>query len=232
MSMPRYGLCSENKMNLLTSSQTANLSIAAGLPYTARADFEEALMHFPNHPAAIVGLSNILLDVYTEVLLPTPAIPGMDGPDGEPINLNSITPGQSTLPLRSKTTPGVPSLPTGALGLGGEGVNPANSQAYGTHTQQPVRATNVEELPAPYKAKSLPLIDRLSARDRAYGLLSGLTKLGSGWNYSDAWFALARALEESGQADKAKEALWWCVELEEGMGVRDWSCVGAGGYVL
>ena len=82
------------------------------------------------------------------------------------------------------------------------------------------------------RATSLPLIDRLAARDRAYGLLSGLTKLGTGWNYSDAWFALARAYEESGQLDKAKEALWWCVELEEGMGARDWKCVGVGGYVL
>jgi cargo-transport protein YPP1 len=78
-------------------------------------------------------------------------------------------------------------------------------------------------LEPPYKASSLPLIDRLAARDRAYGLLAGLTKLGSAWNYSDAWFALARAHEESGQPDKAKEVL----------GVRQWSSVsGAGGYVL
>lgn len=59
-----------------------------------------------------------------------------------------------------------------------------------------------------------------------------MTKLGSGWNYSEAWFALARAYEESGQVDKAKDALWWCVELEDGMGVREWTCLGSGGYVL
>lgn len=88
------------------------------------------------------------------------------------------------------------------------------------------------QLVPPYKASSIPLVDRLASRDRAYGLLSNLTKLGTGWNYSEAWFALARAHEESGQLDKAKDVLWWCVELEEGMGVREWGCVSTGGYVL
>mgnify|MGYP000959713417 CR=1 FL=1 len=89
-----------------------------------------------------------------------------------------------------------------------------------------------EHLPEPYKATNLPLVDRLAARDRAYALLSGLTRLGSGWNLSEAWFALARAHEESGQPDKAKEVLWWCIELEESASVRDWSCLAGGGYVL
>ncbi|KAL8656473.1 MAG: hypothetical protein Q9226_002662 [Calogaya cf. arnoldii] len=70
------------------------------------------------------------------------------------------------------------------------------------------------------------LLSRLAARDRAYGLLSMLTKSGRGWDDSDAWFALARCYEESGQEEKAKEALWWVVELEEGRPVRDWSCAG------
>ena len=65
-------------------------------------------------------------------------------------------------------------------------------------------------------------LSRLAARDRAYGLLSALTKSGTGWDSSEAWFALARAYEESGQVDKAKESLWWVVELEEGRGVRAW----------
>jgi hypothetical protein len=76
------------------------------------------------------------------------------------------------------------------------------------------------------------LLERLAARDRAYSLLSGLTKLGTGWNYSEAWFALARAHEEAGQLDKVRDALWWCVELEEGKGVRNWDCIVPGGYVL
>lgn len=102
-------------------------------------------------------------------------------------------------------------------------------------TSPPTTSTFIDEddqLPAPYKATSLPLVDRLAARDRAYALLSTLTKLGSAWNMSEAWFALARAHEESGQPDKAKEVLWWCVELEEGTGVRDWRCLGSGGYII
>ena len=65
-------------------------------------------------------------------------------------------------------------------------------------------------------------LSRLAARDRAYGLLSALTKSGTGWDDSEAWFALARAYEESGQVEKAKESLWWVVELENGRGVRRW----------
>lgn len=75
-------------------------------------------------------------------------------------------------------------------------------------------------------------LNRVAARDRAYGLLSCLTKLGSGWDNSEAWFALARAYEESGQTDKAKEVLWWCIELEDNRPLRDWKKVSVGGYVL
>ena len=114
----------------------------------------------------------------------------------------------------------------------------------GLPTAKPITATKPAEdwasnpdslssgLNPSYKETSTALLDRLAARDRAYGLLSALTKLGTGWNYSEAWFALARAYEEGGQLEKAKEVLWWCVELEEGRGVRDWSVVGCGGYVL
>lgn len=69
------------------------------------------------------------------------------------------------------------------------------------------------------------LLPRLAARDRAYGLLSSLTKSGRGWDCAEAWFALARAYEETGQLARAKEALWWVVQLEEGKGVRGWECV-------
>jgi hypothetical protein len=174
-------------------------------------------MHYSDHPSAIVGLSNILLDIYSEVLLPCPAIPNISGETKQP----SI--GKKAILRPILSTP---------LGLGGDiGQEISESETEGLRfpTQPTLELTATDELPAPYKANSLPLIDRLAARDRAYGLLSGLTKLGTGWNYSDAWFALARAHEESGQPDKAKEALWWCVELEEGMGVRGFDCFG---YVL
>jgi cargo-transport protein YPP1 len=75
-------------------------------------------------------------------------------------------------------------------------------------------------------------LNRLAARDRAYGLLSSLTKLGTGWDYSDAWFMLARAYEEGGQIEKAKEVLWWCVELEETKPLRHWHVAGSGALVL
>lgn len=76
------------------------------------------------------------------------------------------------------------------------------------------------------------LLNRLAARDRAYSLLSSLTKLGSGWDFSDAWFALARAYEESGEKDKAVDILWWCVELEDRRPIRHWRNVGPRGYIL
>lgn len=93
-------------------------------------------------------------------------------------------------------------------------------------------ATTTNTTSAPTVTTTTAHLNRLAARDRAYGLLSALTKLGTGWNYSEAWYALARACEESGQLAKAKEALWRCVELEEGRAVRGWHVVGRGGYVL
>jgi cargo-transport protein YPP1 len=189
-------------------------------------------MRYPDHPAAIVGLSNILLDIYTEALLPAPAIPSVKGE----LTTQEFSEGAAKTKLseRKKTETSL-SLPAVPLGLGGgvaQESNVLDTVKVRFPTEQASQSPTADELPAPYKAVSLPLIDRLAARDRAYGLLSGLTKLGRGWNYSDAWFALARAHEESGQVEKAKEALWWCVELEEGMGIRDWHCVGVNGYVL
>ncbi|KAI1661682.1 hypothetical protein F4813DRAFT_168760 [Daldinia decipiens] len=208
-------------------SELGYLAISEGTPYVARDYFEEALMYYPDHPSAIVGLSNILLDIYSEALLPPPAVPSIILPDGQETNLISTGPG----PRKPHTIVDIPTFPSTPLGLGGCVADIVDSPSDKSATVES-DGPSIEELPAPYKAVSLPLVDRLAARDRAYGLLSGLTKLGTGWNYSDAWFALARAHEDSGQLDKAKEVLWWCVELEEGMGVREWNCVSANGYVL
>ncbi|OTB20272.1 hypothetical protein K445DRAFT_312705 [Daldinia sp. EC12] len=208
-------------------SELAYLSLSEGTPYVARDYFEEALMHYPDHPSAIVGLSNILLDIYSEAILPPPAVPSIVLPDGQETNLIST----EHAPRKPHVVVDVPTLPSTPLGLGGSAAETTDSPSDKSAALES-DGPSVEELPAPYKAVSLPLVDRLAARDRAYGLLSGLTKLGTGWNYSDAWFALARAHEDSGQLDKAKEVLWWCVELEEGMGVREWNCVSANGYVL
>ncbi|KAI1082303.1 TPR-like protein [Whalleya microplaca] len=216
-------------------SELGYLAISEEAPYVAKSYFEEALMHFPDHPAAIVGLSNILLDIYSEVLLPPAAVPDILLPNEDSTNLTPAGSDEHKAQTDLRRTGNFPALPSTPLGLGGAGSNVAAASPV-NKTSIPVYKSNgvptAEELPPPHKAKSLPLVDRLASRDRAYGLLSGLTKLGTGWNYSDAWFALARAHEESGQPNKAKEALWWCIELEEGMGVREWSCVSINGYVL
>jgi len=181
-----------------------------------------------------VGLSSILLDIYTEELLPPPTIPPLDMGD----SILSAPEGRGSLVPANRTP-----LPSTPLGLGTTKLpettsteSESDDDDSDTEGQETPHSPDVkhrdDDLPPPHKATSLPLVDRFAARDRAYGLLSSLTRLGTGWNYSEAWFALARAHEESGQIDKAKEALWWCVELEEGRGVREWNGVGAGSYIL
>ncbi|CZR59197.1 uncharacterized protein PAC_09089 [Phialocephala subalpina] len=212
------------------------LAAAENSPYDALAHFESALTYFADHPAAIVGLSNILLDVYSEDLLPPPTIPKLELP------ALISTPSMSTLnasapatpltaqppPLRPSST--LPTISHGPLGLPNVKTSAGNNQISEDVTATPDSLSS--GLKPSYKESTTALLDRLAARDRAYGLLTALTKLGTGWNNSEAWFALSRAYEEGGQPDKAREVLWWCVELEEGRGVRDWSVVSSGGYVL
>lgn len=97
---------------------------------------------------------------------------------------------------------------------------------------EPKKHHLTSHIPSAENQLSPPELSRLAARDRAFALLSTLTKLGAGWDYSEAWFALARAYEESGQLEKAKEVLWWCVELEDTHPVRKWRSVALGGFVL
>jgi len=97
---------------------------------------------------------------------------------------------------------------------------------------EPKKHHLTSHIPSAENQLSPPELSRLAARDRAFGLLSTLTKLGAGWDYSEAWYALARAYEESGQVEKAKEVLWWCVELEDTHPVRNWRSVASGGFVL
>lgn len=155
-------------------------------PKAASEEFEKALGWFPDHNAATVGLSNILLDYYhNNVRASQPAATLAESPKPKPILANLST---------SKPS-------TSAAHQGGR--------------------------PDSLKPEASPtLLSRLAARDRAYGLLSMLTKSGRGWDDSEAWFALARAHEQSGQIDKAKEAFWWVVELEDSKPLRDWSSVG------
>ena len=176
-------------------AERAYLALIKGMPHEAIKQFEEALMYSLDHPKAIVGLSNILLDIYEQKIPSEPPRPGLDL--GEPEK-------QKQDQARSLK------LQDGPL---------------------------VEEGPAAPRAgdelrKTPENLNRLAARDRAYGLLSNLTKLGTSWDDSDAWYALARAHECSGQIEKAKEVLWWCVELEDTRPVRHWRNIGTGSYVL
>ena len=60
-------------------------------------------------------------------------------------------------------------------------------------------------------------LGRLGARDRAFGLLTAMTKAGRGWNNPRAWYALARAYEASEQGGKALKVYKWVLELEKGV---------------
>lgn len=158
----------------------------------AEADYETALTHFPDHPGAIVGLSNILLDFYSQTT-PDPSSPTFPPTSPKPTPLLA--------PLTSSPS-----------------VKPNSNSGY------PITSTAKDNDDNNDDDDTL-LLPRLSARDRAAGLLSSLTRSSQGWDCAEAWFALARAYELRGQVDKAKEALWWVVELEETRPVRGWGCL-------
>lgn len=109
-------------------------------------------------------------------------------------------------------------------------VTTAVPSSVNTHQQNTVDSQSPNK-PSPSPATrfadpSPAELNRLAARDRGYMLLDTLTKLGSGWDNPEAWFALSRAYELSGQVEKAKECLWWVVELEDTRPIRPWSCAG------
>nr|KMM67009.1 hypothetical protein CPAG_03345 [Coccidioides posadasii RMSCC 3488] len=169
------------------------ISQAQSQPFEAMEQFEEALIYFPDHIRATVGLANLLLDIW-EQKLPTEKPEVSSLPDVSSLSLSPLD-----------------------ASLHGSGM------AKGTSNPAP----------PPLDDKDSPeYLGRLAARDRAYGLLSALTKLGTAWDDSEAWFALARAYEHSGQIQKAKDVLWWCIDLEDRRPVRHWWNVGSGGYVL
>ena len=197
--------------------ERGNLYIARSAPHDAILQYESALSHYPDHPGATVGLSNILLDIYSQLI---PLHREKHSLQFEP--LDSVT---SLVHQRSKPTLATIALPPTT--------NDSSPQAHSlSHFESPLSKelshSSSSYDPASSNRKSPEAIDRLAARDRAYGLLSSLTKLGTGWDNSEAWFALARAYEESGQIERSKEVLWWVVELEEKRPIRPWSCLGQG----
>ncbi|KAF2092567.1 hypothetical protein NA57DRAFT_69659 [Rhizodiscina lignyota] len=193
-------------------AEQGHLARARELPHEAMAYYEKALSRFPDHPAATVGLSEILLDIYCQKIPPEPADPA------------SLLPSTFSTPDKDTASAQMPS--------NGDLAGNANSTQYHStpreHHADGATGTSQSQI----KPITPEELNRLAARDRAYSLLSSLTKLGCGWDYSEAWFALARAYEEGGQVEKAKEVLWWCVELEDTRPIRSWGAIGLGGGVL
>lgn len=179
--------------------EKATLAVAKADVPLAIEQYEQALMFWPNHTKATVGLSNILLDTFEQ--------------KGAKEDISELRPKSAGSKRKEKST------------------DTTNGSQNGAVIESGPMATTIrrsgEEL-----RKTPENLNRLAARDRAYGLLSNLTKLGTGWDDSEAWFALARAHELGGQLEKAKEVLWWCVELEDRRPVRHWRNVNGGSYVL
>lgn len=204
-------------------------------PHQALECFEQALSYFPDHPQATVGASNILLDIYTQKI---PLEPGMENDDQSSLSSKSTSSEHENGDIYTNgDTDHVPSTVAGGSPLSPRATAKVATVASPTAPDSSIKTT----APSTNLTSSTNLnininnaehLSRLAARDRAYGLLSSLTKLGTGWDYSEAWVALARAYEESGQIEKAKEALWWCVDLEDSRPLRHWSCLGPGGFVL
>ncbi|KAK0251486.1 hypothetical protein B0A54_15511 [Friedmanniomyces endolithicus] len=183
-------------------SVKGDLAVSRELPFEAMEHYEQALTYFPDHLEAIIGLSDMLMDIYEEKM---PA----EEPEPPLIPSNPAISSQTS----KSANPPPPRLTTAKSSFASAGREP------------PPNARSKDPTPAQ--------LNRLAARDRAYMLLSTLTKLGSGWDSPEAWFALARAHELSGEVGRAKKALWWVVEVGESRGVRGWGeSVGGGGYCL
>lgn len=180
------------------------LSQARSNPHQAMRHFEDALLRQSDHPMATIGLANLLLDVWDQKLPLEPAKADVD--------LNA-----SRLSLLAET----PKSKTGkAVSI--DELKAAEALEVEESAEGSTSAHDVEP----------KHLHRLAARDRAYGLLSALTKLGSSWDSSEAWYALSRAYEAGEQVEKLKEVLWWCIELEDRRPIRHWSNIGSGLYVL
>ncbi|CAI7661524.1 unnamed protein product [Penicillium glandicola] len=180
------------------------LSQARSNPHQAIRHFEDALLRYQDHPTATIGLANLLLDIWDQSLAPEPSNADVD------LNV-------SRLSLLSETP-----KPNSAKAISTDDLKVSSETENASPEEAPLSAQDVEP----------KQLHRLAARDRAYGLLSALTKLGSSWDNSEAWYALSRAYEAGEQVEKLKEVLWWCIELEDRRPIRHWSNIGSGVYVL
>ncbi|KAJ5795102.1 hypothetical protein N7457_001701 [Penicillium paradoxum] len=173
-------------------------------PHQAIRHFENALLRYQDHPTATIGLANLLLDIWDQKLTP------------EPLNAD-VDLSVSRLSLLSETH-----KPMSATAISIDDLKATDETGNSGPPEAPSSAQDVEP----------KQLHRLAARDRAYGLLTALIKLGSSWDNSEAWYALSRAYEAGEQIEKLKEVLWWCIELEDRRPIRHWSNIGSGVYVL
>ena len=216
-------------------AELAAWSLARGEPHEALRQFEGALGHLPDHAAATVGLAGILLDVYEGKLSSRPTEPSQqdessdETPETAPPTLAPLPamaeptsePQRHLRHTSSDTEPFPTFEPDESAVIDGD--SPVNGAPASASGAAPAWGT----APGP-KEDALPPLGRLAARDRAHALLTALTRRGHGWDDSEAWFALARALEAGGQLERAREVLWWVVELEEQRPVRNWGVLGPG----
>lgn len=195
--------CDELWADLFT--ERGLLSKAQSRPHEAMEHFEEALTRYLDHPKATIVLADLLLDIWDKKIPSEPA--------QEDVDVNAS----------------MQSLLAETLNNQNKALNKARSKSRDTkedlskpQNNQPRWASNEEPR----------YLNQLAARDRAYGLLSALTKRGSSWDNSEAWYVLGRAYEAGGQINKLREVLWWCIELEDRRPIRHWSNIGSGLYVL
>jgi tetratricopeptide (TPR) repeat protein len=182
------------------------LSNAQSRPHRAMDHFEQALMRDPDHPKATIGLANLLLDIWDQTMSPEPLKSEIE------IDLSSLT---LVPPEKQSAT------------AKKDGEKHSNRQSIAETT-----GAGHNEVPPAIQNEEPKLLNRIAARDRAYGLLSALTKRGNSWDNSEAWYTLSRAYEAGGQIEKLREVLWWCIELEDRRPIRHWSNIGSGVYVL
>ncbi|KFY23753.1 hypothetical protein V491_02422 [Pseudogymnoascus sp. VKM F-3775] len=95
-------------------AERGQASLAESWPFVALSHFETALTHFPDHPAAIVGLSNILLDIHSEALVYPPSIPTIVMPPS-PVSSSFIPHRHSDHTSTTATPLGLPPLPSPGL---------------------------------------------------------------------------------------------------------------------
>lgn len=200
------------KIRTLQETGEADLLVERGFLALTQGKKGEALGHFENalaydwdHPHGTVGLCQIILELV-----------------GEPQDGKA-----SVIPTMQQVPPTVnrPGSVYATLVQSPLLLKQGAASTITNSTTAIIDPATITEIETTEDEALAPLI----ARNRAYGLLSQLTKSGRGWDCSEAWFALARSYEATGQVEKAKGVYWWCVGLEDTRPVRGWGGVSGGG---